>query len=77
MAKYNGDRNQKEVQYKTPTRVNFKDETKFRSRRNDDENSINSFKPLLESEETDGSDGYWSEDTKRIDNRKIHKDESH
>ena len=76
IAKCNGDRNQKEVQHKTPTRLNFKDKIKFRSRRND-ENSTNSFEPLSESEETDSSNGFWSEDAKRIDNKKECKDESH
>ena len=75
-TKCNRDRNQKEVQRKTPIRANFKDETKFRSRRND-KNLINSFKPLSESEETDGSNSFWSEDTKRIGNRKVYKNESH
>ena len=76
IAKCNEDRSWKEIQHKIPTRANFKDKTKFRSRRND-ENSTNSFELLLESEETDGSNGFWSEDTKRIDNRKVYKDKSY
>ena len=59
-----------------PTRVNLKDKTKFRSRRNN-KNLINSFELLLKSEKTDGSDGFWSEDTKRIDNRKVYKNKSY
>ena len=76
MAKCNRDTNWKEIQHKTLMRANFKDETKFRSRRND-KNSTNSFELLSESEEIEGSDGFWSKDTKRIDNRKVYKDGSH
>ena len=44
-AKGNKDRNWKEVQCKTPTRENFRDKTKYRSKR-DNKNSTNRFELL-------------------------------
>ena len=56
-------------------KTNFKDDMNYRSKR-DEEDQINWFKPLSECNENNNSDGFWSKDTTRIDNRKEYKKEN-
>ena len=55
-------------------KTNLKDDMNYRSKR-DKEDQINRFEPL--SDKNDNSDGFWSKDTTRIENRKEYKKENH